>query len=212
MKQSSNRHISRWITTCSSFSQCFFPRFPPRPPPPPSPPLQFLVCFVLFALCCLLCAVCFVLFVTIPQLEPCGSPKDGWEVELFPHTCTHRHTYKSSSASNSPHLYTPPYIQKHFPTPVHTAIHTKAVLPAFSLHLYTLSYIQNQCCQHFPTPAYTVIHTKAVLPACPHTCTHCHTYKSSVASVSPHLYTLSYVQKQCCDPLSKPEKSNLTTI
>ena len=159
MKQSNNRHSSRWLTTCSSFLQRFF---------------FFLFLFLpfhsLFASWYLLAFFSLNLVVL---------PKMGETVELFP-----------------PHMYTLPYIQKQFcqcfPTPVHTAIHTKAVLPVFP-HTWTHCHtcIQRQC---FPTPVHTVIHTKTVLPACPHTYRHCHTYKSSVASVSPHLYTLSYYQ------------------
>ena len=82
----------------------------------------------------------------------------------------------------------------------HTCTHCRTYessVASVSPHLYTLSYIQKQNYQHVPTPVHTVTHTKAVLPVFLHTCTHCHTYKNSIISMSPHLYTLSHIRKQC---------------
>ena len=92
------------------------------------------------------------------------------------------------------------------PTPVHTVMHTSAMLPATPVS---------------PTPVHTVMHISAMSHChahkCsvtrhtrfPHTCTHCHAHKCSVTLLCtqvqcypphpfpPYLYTLSRTQVQC---------------
>ena len=66
------------------------------------------------------------------------------------------------------------------PTPVHTVMHTSAMLPATPVS---------------PTPVHTVMHTSAV--------SHCYAHKCSVTRHTrfpPHLYTLPCTQVQCYPP------------
>ena len=67
-----------------------------------------------------------------------------------------------------------------FPTPVCAAIHTSAALTAtLPTPVRTATYA-GAALTALSTPVHPVIHARAALPT-PHTCTHCHICKCSVA-------------------------------
>ena len=88
----------------------------------------------------------------------------------FPYTCTCCPAYKCSATPQTD------IVCNRFPTPVHTVLHTSTVLPHTDI-----------VCNRFPTPVHAVLPRSAVLP---HRQTLC-------ATVSLHLYMMSYIQVQC---------------